>query len=86
MIWGFHACLATTGAKSRFSELVELTLKEGPQLVTLHGEDAVVIMAATDYRRLTGQTPTLMDCLLNAPGGQALILKRSTEEIRDLSL
>ena len=78
--------MATTDAKSRFSELVELKLKEGPQLVTLHGEDAVLIMAATDYRRLTGQTPTLMDCLLNAPGGEALMLEKSTEEIRDLSL
>ncbi len=61
-------------------------LKEGLQLVTLHGEDAIVIMAATDYRRLTGQTPTLMDCLLNAPRGEALILERATEDIRDLTL
>jgi len=28
-------------AKSRFSELVDLTLKEGPQLVTRRGQDAV---------------------------------------------
>jgi prevent-host-death family protein len=73
-------------AKSRFSELVELTLKEGPQLVTRHGDEAVVILAAKDYRQLTGQTPTLMDCLLNALRGEALMLERSTEEIRDLSL
>jgi len=73
-------------AKSRFCELVELTLKEGPQFVTRHGEEAVVILAAKDYRQLTGQTPTLMDCLLNAPRGEALMLERSTEEIRDLSL
>jgi len=38
-------------AKSRFSELVELTLKEDPQLVTRCGEDAVVILAANDYQR-----------------------------------
>ena len=25
-------------AKSRFNELIELTLKEGPQFVTRHGE------------------------------------------------
>ena len=73
-------------AKSRFSELVELTLKEGPQLVTRHGEEAVVILSAKEYRRLSRQTPTLMDCLLNAPRGQALELDRSTEAIRDLAL
>jgi antitoxin Phd len=73
-------------AKSRFSELVELTLKEGPQLVTRRGEEAVVIIAAKDYRRLSGQTTTLMECLLSAPRGEALELERPTDPIRDLVL
>jgi len=73
-------------AKSRFSELVELSLKKGPQLVTRRGEEAVVILAAKDYRRLSGQTPTLMDCLLNAPRGEALELERPKDLIRDLTL
>jgi prevent-host-death family protein len=73
-------------AKSRFSELVELSLKEGPQLVTRRGEEAVVILASKDYRRLSGQTPTLMDCLLNAPRGEALELERPKDLIRDLTL
>ena len=69
-------------AKSRFSEVVDLSLKEGPQRVTRRGEEAVVILAATEYRRLSGQTPDLMDCLLNAPRGKALVLDRSPEAIR----
>lgn len=73
-------------AKSRFSEVVELTLKEGPQMVTRRGEEAVVILAAKDYRRLSGQTSTLMDCLLNAPRGEALAIERSPDPIRDLDL
>ena len=73
-------------AKSRFSEVVDLTLKEGPQLVTRHGEEAVVILAASDFRRMSGQTPRLMDCLLNAPRGEPLALERSPEAIRDLAL
>ena len=73
-------------AKSRFSEVVDLTLKEGPQLVTRRGEEAVVILAAKDYRRLSGQTTNLMDCLLNAPRGEPLMLDRSRESIRDLVL
>ena len=73
-------------AKSRFSELVDLTLKEGPQMVTRHGEEAVVILAAKDYRLLSGQTLRLMDCLLNAPRGEPLVLDRSRETIRDLVL
>ena len=54
-------------AKSRFSEVVERTIKEGPQLVTRRGQEAVVMVSAAEYRRLSGQTPHLMDCLLNAP-------------------
>lgn len=73
-------------AKIRFSELVELAMKEGPQLVTRRGEEAVVILAAKDYRRLSGQTPTLMDCLLSAPRGEAIELERPTEGIQDLVL
>jgi prevent-host-death family protein len=73
-------------AKSRFSEVVDLTLKEGPQLVTRRGEEAVVMVAAKDYRRLTGKTMDLMDCLLNAPRGEALNLERSEESIRELGL
>ena len=73
-------------AKSRFSEVVDLTLKEGPQLVTRRGEEAVVILAANDYRRLSGQTTSLMDCLLNAPRGEPLVFDRSRESIRDIVL
>ena len=73
-------------AKSRFSEVVDLTLKEGPQLVTRRGEEAVVILAANEYRRLSGQTTSLMDCLINAPRGEPLVLDRSRESIRDLVL
>ena len=73
-------------AKSRFSEVVDLSLNEGPQMVTRRCEEAVVILAADEYRRLSGLTPRLMDCLLNAPRGEPLELERSQEAIRDISL
>jgi prevent-host-death family protein len=73
-------------AKSRFSEVVDLTLTEGPQLVTRRGEEAVVILAAKDYHRLVGDAPNLIDHLLNAPRGEALVTTRSMEPIRDLDL
>lgn len=73
-------------AKSRFSEVVDLTRTEGPQLVTRRGAEAVVILAAEDYRRLIGDAPNLIDHLLNAPRGDALVITRSNEPIRDLDL
>ena len=72
-------------AKSRFSEVVELTLREGPQLVTRRGEDAVVIMSATDYRRMSG-VRSLMTVLLSAPRGAPMDLERSREPVRDVAL
>lgn len=73
-------------AKSRFSEVVDLTLKEGPQLITRRGQEAVVIMAAQEFRRLTGAAPSLHSTLLNAPRGEPLPLARSSEAIREVGL
>jgi prevent-host-death family protein len=42
-------------AKARFSELVRLAHSDGPQLVTLHGRDAVVVLDADEFRRLKGE-------------------------------
>lgn len=38
-------------AKARFSEVVKRARDQGPQRVTLHGKDAVVIVAAETYDR-----------------------------------
>lgn len=73
-------------AKSRFSELVNTALAEGPQLVTRRGQEAVVMLCAREYRRLTGQDTSLIDTLVHAPRGEPLALERPREPIRDLSL
>jgi prevent-host-death family protein len=39
-------------AKQRFSELVERAQREGPQVVTKHGKEAVVVISADEYRHL----------------------------------
>lgn len=39
-------------AKARFSEVVRLARERGPQRVTVHGQDAVVVLSAADYARL----------------------------------
>src|ERR1700732_3077071 len=41
-------------AKARFSELVRRVHSEGPQHVTVHGRDEVVILSAEEFRRLRG--------------------------------
>src|SRR3954466_8164013 len=41
-------------AKARFSELVRRVHSEGPQRVTVHGRDEVVVISAHEFRRLKG--------------------------------
>jgi prevent-host-death family protein len=42
-------------AKARLSEVVRLAETAGPQLVTVRGKEAAVILAAKDYRALLPQ-------------------------------
>lgn len=72
-------------AKSRFSELVDMTLAEGPQLVTRRGSEAVVVIAAAEYRKLQG-VPSLLAVLNNAPRGEPLDIDRSREAVREIAL
>ncbi|MGC1871871.1 MAG: type II toxin-antitoxin system prevent-host-death family antitoxin [Acidobacteriaceae bacterium] len=39
-------------AKARFSEIVRLAATHGPQLVTIRGKEAAVILAPEEYERL----------------------------------
>lgn len=42
-------------AKARFSEVVRRAQGEGPQHVTVHGREEVVVVAAAEFRRMTGE-------------------------------
>lgn len=66
-------------AKQKFSALVQRALDEGPQIVTRHGEPAVVVLSAETYRRLTGGVPDFKEFLLAAPDLDQLDLRRIAE-------
>ena len=46
---------ALQDAKARFSELVRRARSDGPQHVTVHGRDEVVVIAASEFQRLTAE-------------------------------
>ena len=54
-------------AKSKFSQLVNRALADGPQVVTRHGEEVVVVVSIEQYRRLAAPQPNLLDLLLTSP-------------------
>lgn len=62
-------------AKARFSELVRRVCSEGPQHVTLHGRDAVVVIAAEEFRRLKGDLT-----------GRALVAAMQASPYRDIDI
>jgi prevent-host-death family protein len=46
---------ALQDAKARFSELVRRVRSHGPQHVTVHGRDEVVVVAAEEFRQFKGE-------------------------------
>ena len=56
-------------AKARFSELVRRAKSEGPQHVTVHGREEVVVVGADEFRRLSGDRSgrALIDAMQASP-------------------
>jgi prevent-host-death family protein len=77
-------------AKARFSELVRRVRSEGPQHVTVHGRDEVVVIAAEEFRRLQGaQTgKALVDALQASPHRDIELVLAPSENapVRDVQL
>ena len=47
-------------AKARFSEVFRLARSSGPQWVTRHEKEAVVVLAAEEFRRLTSDRKSVV--------------------------
>lgn len=54
-------------AKNQFSKVVQKARSEGPQVVTLRGERAAVVLSVADYDALTGKRPNIVEDLLTGP-------------------
>ncbi len=76
-------------AKARFSELVRKVRSEGPQYVTVHGRDEVVVIAAEEFRRLKGSHTgqALIDAIQSSPYRDTNIEpSRAPQPVRDVAL
>jgi prevent-host-death family protein len=54
-------------AKQRFSEVVRQAEDDGPQVVTRHGQEVVVVIAFDDYQRLVPGRPGFKEFLRAEP-------------------
>ena len=76
-------------AKARFSELVRLAHSHGPQHVTLHGRDSVVVVDAVEFHRLKGARTgqLLIDALQASPHREVEVApRRSAMPVRAVKL
>lgn len=74
-------------AKNRFSRLVEQAQHNGPQIVTKHGRETVVIISVNEYRRLIKPKKDIVGFFQESPlVGEDIDLTRSKETARDIEL
>lgn len=74
-------------AKARFSELIRQVGKEGPQMITVRGDEEAVVLSATAYQKLTGQQPSFLEFVAHSPlKGLELAIARDRSAARPLRL
>jgi prevent-host-death family protein len=76
-------------AKARFSEVVRRAKQDGPQHVTVHGREEVVVIGADDFRRLAGVRTgqALIDAMQRSPSrSTSLGPSRAPMRVRDVEL
>jgi len=74
-------------AKNRLSELVRKARDEGPQVITLHGRDAAVVVSARDYARQAKPKESLATFVRRSPlAGVQLDIGRSRDTGRPVKL
>src|ERR1700733_7277317 len=54
-------------AKQRFSEVIRAVERDGPQVITRHGEDVAVIIDIAEWHKLTTPAADLKDPPLGSP-------------------
>ena len=76
-------------AKNKFSQLVANAKKTGPQIVTKHGKEAVVILSFEDYQNIIRPKNNLIEFLRKSPLSQSELdfsELRQKDKPRDVTL
>ena len=76
MVWQVY------DAKARFSEFLDATLKEGPQVVTRRGVETAVMVPIDEWKRLKNTVrPSIKEILLDPNGPHDLIFRRAESSL-----
>lgn len=70
-------------AKNKLSRVAEEAAIYGPQVITKHGEDSVVVISKAEYDRLTRPSTSLIEFLSSSPlVGSGLVTRREADSGR----
>ncbi len=74
-------------AKSKFSKLVDAAIQNQPQIVTKHGNEAVVVLSIEQYNKMVEPKIDLLTFLNSSPlKGLELEIDRQKDAPRDVEL
>jgi len=74
-------------AKNKFSQLVEKAQYEGPQFVTRHGKETVVVISVEEYQKIVKPKSNLFNFIQSSPLSKvSLIIERDKSMARDIEL
>jgi antitoxin Phd len=76
-------------AKDQLSEVIRQAVSNGPQMISVRGEDTAVVIAKADYDRLAkplAPPKTFKDFLLSIPSLEDVDLTRDQTPPRDVDL
>jgi prevent-host-death family protein len=74
-------------AKAHFSEVMEQAETSGPQTITRHGKNAVIVVSAQEWERKTRRKGSFAEFLWNSPlRNSGLVLERNQDPPRKIDL
>ncbi|KPV44307.1 type II toxin-antitoxin system Phd/YefM family antitoxin [Alicyclobacillus ferrooxydans] len=74
-------------AKNRLSQLIKEIAHDGPQIITVRGKPAAVLLSVEEYQRLTSPRTKLTDFFRESPlCSEELDLERSSDLAREVEL
>jgi prevent-host-death family protein len=78
---------AVAHAKAKFSDVIELALREGPQTITRRGRKTVVVVSAREWERKTLRKGNLAEFFAASPlRGAKIRIQRSKAKARKVVL
>jgi prevent-host-death family protein len=74
-------------AKNKFSKLVEKAQSEGPQFVTKHGKESVVVISMEEYQKMVKPKSNLYQFIQASPLSEtSIIIERDKSTARNIEL